>query len=401
MGNGVPFHMMCCDENKNFQTKDIDIKKNSNEKIYYINYKSSHLINKDLNKDDLERINNKKDNLKKVQTKHSSENDSRKKEQNNKKDSDSNIEQNISLYNNTFQILNNTQQCISTSNKENSFKNNLINNQKNKSFINSKIDSKNCAILNLNKINNNCDDKSPINIKTKLLLSGELFFNEIIEIDKFGMKNGLRKKNDGITIFGIKNENDNNSLNTPIYDYLLDIKFLEDNNYHNKKKNNGKVFQIFLDKREKAYALFYFHNSLILYYKINDYLFFDLDKDYYLILGDIFITIEVKKSTKLNEKIIDIQVEIENEKPKKYTFEQKDTPITIGRVNSIINIQKPSISKTHGRIDFTNDMFYYIDMKSTNGSTLLIKEDDIIKIKGEMNFKLEDISFNIKEIGNE
>ena len=41
------------------------------------------------------------------------------------------------------------------------------------------------------------------------------------------------KKNDGITIFGIKNENDSNSLNTPIYDYLLDIKFLEDNNYHN------------------------------------------------------------------------------------------------------------------------------------------------------------------------
>ena len=40
-------------------------------------------------------------------------------------------------------------------------------------------------------------------------------------------------------------------------------------------------------------------------------------------------------------------------------------------------------------------------MKSTNGSTLLIKEDDIMKIKGEMNFKLEDISFNIKEIGNE
>ena len=37
-------------------------------------------------------------------------------------------------------------------------------------------------------------------------------------------------------------------------------------------------------------------------------------------------------------------------------------------------------------------------MKSTNGSTLLIKEDDYLKLKGEMNFKLEDISFKIKEV---
>ena len=37
-------------------------------------------------------------------------------------------------------------------------------------------------------------------------------------------------------------------------------------------------------------------------------------------------------------------------------------------------------------------------MKSTNGSTLLLKEDDYLKLKGEMNFKLEDISFKIKEV---
>ena len=43
-------------------------------------------------------------------------------------------------------------------------------------------------------------------------------------------------------------------------------------------------------------------------------------------------------------------------------------------------------------------MFIYKDAKSTNGSTLLIKEDDILIIKGEMNFKLEDLSFKIKEI---
>ena len=52
----------------------------------------------------------------------------------------------------------------------------------------------------------------------------------------------------------------------------------------------------------------------------------------------------------------------------------------------------------HSIIEFSNDNFVYKDAKSTNGSTLLIKEDDILKIKGEMSFKLEDLSFKIKEI---
>ena len=41
---------------------------------------------------------------------------------------------------------------------------------------------------------------------------------------------------------------------------------------------------------------------------------------------------------------------------------------------------------------------YYKDCESTNGSTLLIREDDTLNIKGEMSFKLEDISFKIKEV---
>ncbi len=37
-------------------------------------------------------------------------------------------------------------------------------------------------------------------------------------------------------------------------------------------------------------------------------------------------------------------------------------------------------------------------MSSTNGTTLLIKKGDSLKIKGEMFFKLEDVSFKIQEI---
>ena len=91
-------------------------------------------------------------------------------------------------------------------------------------------------------------------------------------------------------------------------------------------------------------------------------------------------------------------MDYEDEKPKKYTFEQKDVPIKIGRVNCTINIPKASISKLHSIIEFSDDNYVYKDANSTNGSTLLIKEDDILKLKGEMNYKLEEISFKIKEI---
>ena len=62
-----------------------------------------------------------------------------------------------------------------------------------------------------------------------------------------------------------------------------------------------KIFQeqflkYILIKKSKSYCLYYLHNTLILYYKINNDVFFGLDKDYYLISGDIFLTIMVKKS---------------------------------------------------------------------------------------------------------
>ena len=102
-----------------------------------------------------------------------------------------------------------------------------------------------------------------------------------------------------------------------------------------------------------------------------------------------------------NEKIIYIQVEVDNEKPKKYYFSQKETPIKIGRLKCDINISNQSISKLHSIIDFSDDCFYYKDCGSTNGSTLLIRENDSLDIKGKMSFKLENISFRIKEVGDD
>jgi hypothetical protein len=389
MGNGIPFNMSCCNPNKMSQIEDIDLNKISKE---YINYKTIKLENR--NNIDNQNDNNKNNELKKNQTnsRHSSTSDTKKHLKNMfRRDSVSHRDPNISLFNNTFQILNNTQQYISFSNM-NFLKNNLINNQMLKQFYNSKINS---SVINCNKVNSTLDDNI-ININKKLILTGDLFYNKIIEIDKYGMKNSLRQKNDGVTIFGYID--DNSISNEPLFDFYLDLKTVKKENNNKRYKKHGKVFEIILDRKEKVFLLYFMHNTFLLYYKINDNLSFEYDKDYFLILGDIFMTIDAKKSINTNEKIINIQVEIEDEKPKKYTFEQKDVPIKIGRSNCTINIPKQSISKLHSIIDFSNDIFVYKDAKSTNGSTLLIKEDDILVIKGEMNFKLEDLSFKIKEI---
>jgi len=239
--------------------------------------------------------------------------------------------------------------------------------------------------ISMNKKNNQ-KNKQNLNYN---IYNKEMNVTPLIQYINLQENNSMQNKNINSNIFKLNRVNANNKLTRSESFSILES---------HKKRNLGKVFEIILDRREKVYILYYRHNSLLLYYQINDTLYFELDKDYFLILGDIFLSVTVRKTMNTNEKRINFRVEVENEKPKKYSYEQKDVPIKIGRANCHINIPNPSISKLHSIIDFANDMFYYSDKKSTNGSTLLLKEDDILKIKGEMNFKLEDIPFKIKEI---
>ena len=270
----------------------------------------------------------------------------------------------------------------------NIFKNNL-NNRLFNSYFNSQL-GKNSSFY-FSGVNDKFDSNFK-KIKTRLKLTGELFANKTLEIDKFGLKRSLKKKLDGIISFGIKGQ-DELGLNNK-YDYIFEPSVVQKIN-KKRKHNDGKVFDILLDKREKVFVLFYSHPSLLLYYKITNKLNLECDKDYYLILGTIFLSINIKKSLKVK---INIEVELENEKSQKYSFEIKDLPIKIGRSHCNINIPKPSVSKLHSSIDYENDNFFYKDENSTNGSTLLIKEDDFLKLRGKMSFKLEDMAFNIREI---
>ena len=390
MGNGVYFKMIgCCNPNKDSQKADVYIDKYLDQNNHYIDYKDNHIINNKLNIKEIETRNKNENKIIFTKSKHSSGSGSigKAKQIYNGENTSSNNNPNASICNNTLQM-----------NNSNFFKNNLIsNNLNNKCNINPIDELRHkSSIINFSKYNSNLKDNI-LEIKTKLFLNGDLFGNKTIEINKYGMKNSLRQRHDGLTIFGIKDNNENQ--NYPNCDCYFDFEKYDENN--NNIKITGKVFEIYLNKKDKKYTLYFLHNSLILYYKVNNEVFFDLDKDYYMILGDIFLTIHVKKKTSLNEKIISIQAEVENEKPKKHTFTPKDMPIKIGRVNCDINIKIPSISKLHSMIDFTDDNFFYKDCGSMNGSTLLIREDDSLRIRGIMNFKLEDISFKIKEVADD
>ena len=266
--------------------------------------------------------------------------------------------------------------------------------------------SKNCKESNSNKetiltlndlvlIQNHEEKYSEIG--SKLLLSGELFFWKEIILQTNGIKNSLRKEKDEHVFFGLKNKP---NFAGALYNDLIINFFWHQDDVDMIEKNTGRVFEIYYNKKTKDYTLKFLHPNLILYYKINNFVYFNTGKEYYLLLGSVFITINVKKTSPI-EKTIIIQVEIENNKPIKYSFNQNQAPIKIGRINnSEIPIFNSTISKRHGIIEYSKNIqcFYYKDMGSTNSSTLLVKEGDNLKIKGEMNFKLEDVPFKIQEI---
>ena len=229
---------------------------------------------------------------------------------------------------------------------------------------------------------------------SKLLISGELLFYKEIIIQTYGLKNTRRKQSDDHVYFGLKSQKNPSSCFN--YNDII-INYVSCEQTESVETTTGRVFEIFYNKTSKDYTLKFLHPNLILYYKINNYVYFNTGKEYYLLLGNVFITINVIKNSPM-EKAIVIQIENENNN---YTFNQNQTPIKIGRTNNNdLPIYSQSISKRHGIIEFSNNIqsFYYRDLGSTNSSTLLIKENDNLKIKGIMNFKLEDTPFRIQEI---
>ena len=145
--------------------------------------------------------------------------------------------------------------------------------------------------------------------------------------------------------------------------------------------------------------MIYLTHSFFLYYQIKKNLILKIEKNYYFVLGDIIMVVLIKNKRKKKDFKIFIKIDNNISNSKKYFLSKEDLPIYIGRANCTINIDSKSLSKLHCYINYSedDDNFYFNDNNSTNGSILLVKEGDIIPIKGKMNFKLEDTSFWIEE----
>ena len=259
-----------------------------------------------------------------------------------------------------------------------------------------------------------------IESRKKLIVSGELFFGKKLIITPNGLNNNYIKRNERSTYFGIKNLCDFSG--NPYNDYLINYKnnikksrgsFGEDrikedldkiendnnNNYVSEEKST-RVFKIYYDKDNDEYKFIYLDQSLLLYYQVENKFVLLKNKKYYFILNEVILSVFVKEDKTSKYKI---SIKVENKKNiHKYSFSQENMPIKIGRLNCDININLKSLSKLHCIIGFEQkkEYFYFQDNCSTNGSILLVKESDIIPIKGKMNFILQKTPFCIEEIEN-
>ena len=282
----------------------------------------------------------------------------------------------------------------------NSFNNNNINKNNNHNYNNNTYNklNENPSNINLTQISfGNLDYSFGNNLITsnKLLLRGNLFFNKELIITQNGLINSLRKKTDGQTYFGVSDLKD--YTGTFYNDFILNI--TEEKNENEIVSHTGRIFGISYSKITNDYQIYLMNTTYFLNYEINTLFYFHNEKENLIILGKILITIIQREITK--EKFLEIKVEVEGEnEDKTFNFQKKDSPITIGRANCSINLNYSFISKKHSLIEFSEqyNKFYYKDLMSTNGSVLILKEDDTLKIKGDMKFKLNDINFHILEL---
>jgi hypothetical protein len=261
-------------------------------------------------------------------------------------------------------------------------RNNDINEENNKSLI-SIITFSNMKVVGNSKQNTNQNFDTEVLSTQELLLTGDIFWNKDLNIDRMGIKSGNRKKNYGNVIFGVgENENFDFILNLKIKDSLLDNKSCE-------------IFSIEYDKNEEKFDIKVLKKELKILHLIDYDFYLQNFLNINLYIGKIPVEIN---TFRVNEGILDVIVN----KEKKYTFNKNEIPISIGRVNSKINIKNNSISKNHAIIDYSSefDAFFIRDLGSTNKTFFELSTDGCssMKLIGCMEFKILDSKFQIRVI---
>ena len=130
------------------------------------------------------------------------------------------------------------------------------------------------------------------------MLSGELFFWKEIIISSNGIKTSLRKEKDEHVFFGVKNIL--NKSGEPYNDLIINF-FYHDEDTDLLETNTGRAFEIFYNKRVREYVLRFLHPNIILYYRINTFVYFFMGREYYFLLGNVFMSVNVKKKSPIEK----------------------------------------------------------------------------------------------------
>lgn len=227
---------------------------------------------------------------------------------------------------------------------------------------------------------------------SELKLTGDLFWNKEIRVDRLGIKINKRKKRDGISFFGTSEELD--SHGNPINDFIVNLHTGQSNNNEDKS-----IFSLEYDQSVEHFVLKVLNKEINVLHMINYDLFLPERTHKKFLIGKIQVEIEVSETDSKDETKIIIKVKKNNEWDS-YEYTTNEAPITIGRSHSNININNSSISKSHVTIDYSNEqkMFYMRDMESTNGTFLVLEDRDCLQIVSEMKFKIFETKFTITDI---
>lgn len=122
----------------------------------------------------------------------------------------------------------------------------------------------------------------------------------------------------------------------------------------------------------------------------NKNFYLDNSKRYYIQLTNTIISLLANNVDKnITIKILNLNNSENNvNNNNKFFYELDKLPVTIGRINCNININKNYISKNHLTINYDNKLnqFYVRDNGSTNGSVILLKKGKDIKLEDKMFF---------------
>ena len=244
-----------------------------------------------------------------------------------------------------------------------------------------------------------------IELAPKLTLTdynnSNLFNGKIIKIDASGCNEGLRQKRDGMTIFGLK-ENEKDKI---INDIIVNLE--ENNNFE-----LSKLFVIYYDRKKISYFIQNLNNDirnnkLIMYIRVYDTYIND-EQNYnlkYFLLGHTIISISILEDNSLNIKVFDNQKDEYDNKCNEYKFHTSNSPISIGRERCLININQKFISRIHANLIYNSykNQWKIVDGNgkgkfSSHGTWIILSDNKFELNSNSPNYevKIGKKEFNIK-----